>query len=209
MADKKHKKKFPVFSDRGTVFLETAFVLPIYFLLIAYCVDIPRLLAVKQRLSGANRLVAEIKARNKGVNNLVKAEDFHEWLFNKSKSIKVTIETRQDKGSKIKGIGEKVNKFCGKVIGALINIVTINTFKAYFQNICESDTFYSGYVTADTKTVLPTKAYRDFLQVKFGSGKEVPTIGSRYICYVPGADSAIEVEESFADKIKKYIPILF
>ena len=81
-------------NDRGAIFLETALVMPIFLILLCLCVDIPRIIQVRQKIGGAGRLIAEVRARNNGdYSSVIDESSLKSLFFDASETdIKLNIE---------------------------------------------------------------------------------------------------------------------
>jgi len=187
-------------SDRGVIFLETAFVLPIFMILLCITVDLPRILSARQRLVGASRLVAEIRARNNG-NAILDGESIKPYFFDSKSatSIKLQIDTPPDKYSIFGVLPNYVKNNWGefaKIINFLGNLISGGNFDPYFVNVFIKDKFYGGRVSADMPTLLPATAYTAFTQ------HGAPTSAIRGVtCYMPNTDSCKYTGKSFIEDL--------
>ena|GEM_PF-5736015 len=201
-------------SGRGAIFLETALVMPIYLVLLCMCIDIPRILMIKQRLDGAQRLVSEIRARNEGTLTVDTA--FLQKTFfddGAGNGVKITIKPYNDKGSimnsALNTIQDWLKDFLGKfltgVLEFLVNIISGGSLEPYFLNVFNKDVFYSGEVTANAPTLLPAIAYNAF------AGDDLPPsdFGTGYACYMPSCNSCKYTGETFISKMCDWIHRVF
>ena len=196
--------------DRGAIFLETALVLPLFMLVLCLCVDIPRILQVKQRLGGAGRMVAEIRARNQGnLDQLISENDLRNFFFDTgSQHISLHIDDSGYKYSMIGGllnsIQDWIKDFLGnnisKVVKFLINFITAGNLEPYIINVFNKDKFYEGSVSADLPTVLPADFYNGF-----ESSSPSTKISSPYTSYMPGCDSCKFTGKSFIQDVMDWL----
>ncbi len=191
--------------DRGAIFLETAFVMPIFMILLCLCVDIPRILVAKQRLAGAGRMVAEFRARNNG-DATVSAGQLRDFFFDDmpNGAIKLTIENVPDRHPFVSGMVDSLNKWMEKYLGGFItgvikflgNLITLGNLEPYIVNVFLSDKFYSGQVSADMPTLLPKEFYQDFAGDGVSSNVAVP-----HATFMSGCDSCTNNGKSFIQDI--------
>lgn len=189
-------------SDRGIVFLEAALVLPIFFTLMALCLDMPRIMTVRQRLMGANRLVSEIKARNDGVLTITNT-DINTMFFGSSGYHKIQIVQLPEEKSVIREFEDTIDDLLGDIIGTVANFLSMGTFDAFFKEVVQKDVFYAGYVTTETELIIPKKFYGLLLGIKLSDDN---TYGAKYVSYMPNTHTSQVVSETFTDKLKKIIP---
>ncbi|HBC86908.1 MAG TPA: hypothetical protein DCZ94_08140 [Lentisphaeria bacterium] len=201
-------------SGRAAILLETGLVMPIYLVLLCICIDIPRVLIIKQRLDGAQRLVSEIRARNQGT--LTVDSSFLEKAFfddGAGKGVKLTINPASDKrsliGGAIQSVQDWVEKYLGPLFPAILkfiaNLVTGGNLQPYFFNVFDKDVFYSGSVKASAPTMLPSAAY-----TAFAGGNPPPSeFGTGYYCYMPGCDTCKYTGESFIGKMIDWLNKVF
>jgi len=190
--------------DRGAVLLETALVLPIFLCLLCFCMDLPRFLAVKQRVIGASRLVAEVRARNSGT-IAVSTTQLGAWFFDDPTGAKVALSiSKPDPDPKyplisgaIHSLEDWLEKYLGKAIPSIINflanLMTGGNLNPYFFNVFSRDLFYGAQVDAKVQTLLPPQAYAQFADAKSFTGLHQVSATT----YLPNADSCKYTGESF------------
>ncbi len=192
-------------NTKAAVFLETALVMPVFLILLCFCIDIPRIIVLRQRAYGAQRMVAEVRARNSGTLNDNGA--FIEALFfddNVSSNISLITNSFNDKNTLISDVADIQNwikndiwkSFTG-LLKFLGNIVTGGNLKPYFFNVFSKDKLYSGSVTVNAPTLLPPEAYNEFADLS------APTtvVRTKQECYMPSLDSCKYTGESFIAKL--------
>ena len=191
--------------DRGAIFLETAFVLPIFLILLCLTVDLPRIMSARQRLIGAGRIISEIRARNNN-NQVLNGKSLKSYFFNSSSanSIKLNIQSGGIKDSLLSGLADDIkNKWgkFGKIINFLATLFSGGNFDPYFVNVFSKDRFYNGKVSANMPTLLPQEAYTAFSQ------HNAPTaeIQSPFDCYMPNTDSCKFTGKTFIDKMLQWL----
>jgi len=197
-----------VTSDRGAVFIETAIVLPLYFILLAFCVDMPRLLAVRQRMYAASRLVAELKARDAEVDTSpdvwgrkITDQDLHQWLMKDISGssaenlapVDCDPERQPVIAEMITGVVSPGGSVVEKLGNAIANFVTGGEKSFYVDRVFRNDKFYGARVGAKVKTLLPAAFYRTFMEIPMGSDGEF-LIAPPDACYVPSYWPAQEYE---------------
>ncbi len=197
--------------ERGAVFLETALVMPVFIVMLCFCVDFPRIMTIQQRLVSANRLVAEIKARNEGnYDKVIKEADLKNYCFPGMKYCSTPkIWTVKNKGSCLWNLSETFKGFLGsigsKITGIIANIISGGTLGAYFSDLVEADKFYGGYVSVDVDTILPPVVYRSWVgsSSRFAKGDSL-RVGSRYVCYMPNCDGFVLHGSSWIGSVKNF-----
>lgn len=201
-------------SDRGTVFLETAIVAPIFLILLAFCVDIPRILVVRQRLGGAGRLTADIRAR-KGGKRGVNEEAIQRYFFADDFGDSVPAgriafpEVKDEQNPVSRALAKEnfgIRGKAGSILGKIVNVLTSGGINRYVVNVFKEDVFYAGQVTAEFKPILPPHFYSAVLDMELTEDGYLE-LSSRYTCYMPGAHSSQKPEgRSFFARIGGWLP---
>lgn len=191
--------------DRGVIFLETAFVLPIFMILLCLTVDLPRIMSARQRLMGAGRVIAEIRARN-NTNQLLDSKTLKGFFFdaNSADSIKLHISYPSTQYSIFGDLPEYIEDHWGafgKIVSFLANLISGGNFKPYFLNVFNKDNYYGARVSATMPTILPSEAYTAFVQ----HGAPSDEISSPYDCYMPNIDSCKYTGKSFIDDMLNWL----
>lgn len=191
-------------SEKGAIFLETALVLPIFMILLCFSIDLPRIMSAKQKLIGASRLVAEIRARNNG-NCAISTDTLKSYFFESrsAQSIKLTITNAPTKRSMLGGVATYIKNNWGefgKIIDFIANIVSGGNFDPYFINVFETDKFYGNTVSADMPTILPSDMYNTFVNTQGPS-----THVNGRTAYMPNCDSCKYTGTSFVEKLVAWI----
>ncbi|HPN85157.1 MAG TPA: TadE/TadG family type IV pilus assembly protein [Victivallales bacterium] len=196
-------------NKKGAVILETALVMPIFMLLLCFCVDIPRIISLRQRAWGAQKLISEIRARNNGTLT-ADANNMKNFFFddNIASNVSVAINASTDRKTLISDVADLENwiqndiwKFFTGVLKFLGNIITGGNLEPYFFNVFETDKLYSGSVTLSAPTILPSDAYNEFGKVPAPTTQISPS----YTCYSPSLDSCKYTGESFVGKLIDWI----
>ena len=161
---------------------------------------------MRQRLAGASRVVAEVRARNGG-KNIVTSDELEGFFFDgpRGKSVGFTIASTPDRSPMISGFIQSIQKdiadFLGrdisKVVSFLANFLTMGNLDPYILDVFDSDKFYSGRVDASMDTILPSGFYTSFA----GSAPETSNIQAPFTCYMAGCDSCTNNGESFIQKL--------
>lgn len=206
----RHDEKRRMRSDRGAIFLETALVMPLFMILLCLCVDLPGVMSLRQRLTGASRMVAEVRARNNG-RNFIGADTLEGFFFDgpRKNSVKFTIASVPDKSPFLSGMAQDlqnaIKKYLGSVLSSVINFLanflTGGNLDPYILEVFDSDKFYSGRVDASMETILPSEFYDAFV----GKAPSTENIQAPYTCYMTGCDSCINNGESFIQKLVKIL----
>lgn len=197
--------------ERGAVFLETALVMPVFIVMLCFCIDFPRIMTIQQRLVGANRLVAEIKARNDGdLDSVIKEADIKNYFFKGMKYCSTPkVWTVSNKGSCLWNLTQTFKNFLGnigtKITGVIAGILSGGTLSSYFSDLIEADMFFGGYVTVDVNTILPPGVYRSWVgsSTRFAKTDSL-RVGSRYVCYMPNCDGFVLHGTSWIGSVKNF-----
>jgi len=190
---------------KAAVFLETALVMPLFMILFCFCIDLPRIIVIKQRTYGVQRVLAEIRARNSGSFNY--DASFLSSLFfddNLSANVKISINNYEDKKTLLSEIVDiqdwlknDIWKYFTGILKFLGNIVTGGNLKPYLFNVFSNDKLYHGSVTVNAQTILPPQAYNDLANLNAPN----VIIKTEHDCYIPSFDSCKYTGESFIGKL--------
>ena len=223
-------------SERAAVFIETAMVLPLFFILLGICVDLPRLLVIRQRLVGASRLLAEFRARSGEPAIEPSAVYRHFGMADYCSSSDLffdEVQTRPTSLSKELGkidfgladaitdklglgggfVKEMAKNAIKSFISSLLSAITGGELPAFFTDVFAADKFYSGRVTAQVKTILPAPFYRMFMNMEMKHGKY--HLGPGRACYMPAMQVAQKPRQftnlasvfgNFINGVKQWIP---
>ncbi|QSH40975.1 pilus assembly protein [Lentisphaerota bacterium ZTH] len=200
-----------VLSPRGTAFLETAFVMPLLFTVLFFCVDLIRINTFKQRLVSANRLIAEVRGHNDGnYDKIVDKDKIKEWLFKDMNMCgDIRIVNPSNSGSMINSLINEVDNFLGgifsMIVGELLNVFSGGTMNPYLLDPMRHDVFYSGRVIMKVRTILPASVYQGLGKVKFGGDYYVDTD----TVYFPSLNAEKERGRSYTSIIKQFFHGLF
>ncbi|MCF7854275.1 MAG: hypothetical protein K9N51_05715 [Candidatus Pacebacteria bacterium] len=177
--------------------LETAITLPLFLGLLCFCLDAPRILGIRQRMAGASRLVAELRARNNGdfgVNEKKLRGALNTLYLDGLWGIKDDPEIVQDnKPTHLKKAytaltsllfappepWDAVMKFIGDVL-------TGGAWPEYVAHVFEGDVLYGAACQMRVKTILPEEAYRTWLGSE-NAGDEWAASPSP--CYMPNLEA--------------------
>ena len=189
-------------SERGAVFVETAIVLPLYFIMLGICVDMPRLLAFRQHLMGASRMAAELDAR--GVtrgpgggavdwSEKDAKEALHGWFLGRMcddpESISVKTSTQRPAVSgKIRELGNRFNNLLGGMGEKVSGFLTLGEKSAFFDDVFEEDKLFGAKVTAKVNVILPPAFYKSIMNMDLDKDGQLK-LSAPYTCYMPNCNS--------------------
>jgi len=184
-------------NNRGAAFLETALVLPVFMALLLICLDGTRVLGVRQRLAGANRLSAELHAR--GCADAAKDSRLCASLFLGSKQCRLVAPNFETTGlvlPKSEGGKPSIWSF---FLRDIPNFVLVGYWGTYVTSPLDRDECYGYQWSAEMNYLLPPEAYKLWL------GSSMPNVTSPRYCYMPNCDPCQDVPMSIARSINEKV----
>ena len=185
-------------NNRGAAFLETALVLPVFIALLLICLDGTRVLGVRQRLAGANRLSAELHAR--GCADAATNASLCTSLFLGANQCRLVTPVKFAKDGLVLPKSEDAKPSVWSFfLSTLPKIMLAGYWGTYVTSPLSRDECYGYQWSAEMNYILPPEAYKLWL------GSSMPNVTSPRYCYMPNCDPCQDVPMSMARSINETV----
>jgi hypothetical protein len=195
---KKPQNPFDPFNQRGAVMVETALVLPIFLALLLCCLDLPRLVVVKQRLAGASRFAVEGEALELSLSSPAK---LHLYFFDDMPTVRVRQPSIDHHDSSVNWLCSQPpigwlqslsapdhNANSDGLVGKILHYLKVGAKEfAVFPRVLDylfdpirGDEFYGTRCKSDTSFLLAPLAYQLWVDYD-GNTAYVPALHKTYI----------------------------
>ncbi len=179
-------------SDNGAVLLEAGLVLPIFLGLFLMCVEIPRLMAVKQRLSDVSRLNAELVARGGSAISRESATTLmkHVPYAVKPGQVRSTAQTIKRDVDRTKLVAGTAAVLAGSLAITKSrltsgDIIARTLAVGYYRDLWKTYDYHRADTATDISLLLPAVFYRVWL----GDSGRRSTLDGWYPIYMPSCEA--------------------